>query len=150
MKEYTNTNIATVDEEEYFPVSENELITIILNGLGEFLQNDKKESSKKIICELLKALIPDTISNDKKSIKVVFILIVAQVIGSMEIEAEILQKMRNFSDDENVQIASKLNLGRYEHTADNIEYIMETAVRFAMYSGWKYEQPIFEGLDYSL
>jgi len=150
MKEYTNTNIATVDEEEYFPVSENELITIILNGLGEFLQNDEKESSKKIICELLKALIPDTISNDKKSIKVVFILIVAQVIGSMEIEAEILQKIRNFSDDENVQIASKLNLGRYEHTADNIEYIMETAVRFAMYSGWNYEQPIFEGLDYSL
>jgi len=118
---------------------EDTIFTLALNCLNKYLNNDEKELSQQYGKILLKMLMPETVQNDQRSVKIMFILLVAQVLELMEVEAKALQKMRDCLDEDCFKIASKMDYGSYEHTADNIEMIMNTAAKFAFDAGWRNE-----------
>ena len=116
---------------------EDTMFTLALNGLNKYLNNNEKELSQQYTKQLLNMLMPGTVQNDQRSAKIMFILLVAQVLQLMEVEAESLQKMRDCSDEDCFKIACKMDYGSYKHTTDNINIIMNTAAKFAFDAGWR-------------
>ena len=139
--------IENQSEEELFYLSKDAMFASAINGLIGFFHGDNKALWKKLTTLRLEILMPDIINDIEDFQRLLLILTIAQVVGSMEVEAEVLQKIRGCLNEEEFQLTNKIDFGKLDLTDENIEFIVERVATLAFYAGWSNVRAAFAEID---
>ena len=134
-------------EEKLFYLSKDAMFALSIDGLIGFFYDDNKALWKNLTEFRLKILMPDTINDIEDYQRLLFILVLAQVVGLIEIETEVLQKIRGCVDEEEFQLTYKIDFGKPELNDDNIKIITETVIRLGVDAGFNNPEAAFTELD---
>ncbi len=137
----------TTNQSEKHFLSRDAIFASAINGLIGFFHGDNKPLWKKLTKFRLEVLMPETINCNEDFQRLLFIVTIAQVVGIMEVEAEAFQKMRSCLNDEVFQKTIKVNYGAFDHSTENIEFIVDIVVKLAFYAGWRNARASFDELD---
>lgn len=141
------TTISNTNEEELFYLSEDAIFASVIAGYIGFIYGDDRSLWQKLTRFRLELLMPLSITSAKEYHRVLFILVMSQLVGVMKVEAKAMQKLRSYLSEEEFQKDTKINFCQPNHTEEDRESILKIVAGLAFRSGWSNVRAAFAEID---